>query len=166
MGATHAMREHSSAGTWERRMARPGAFRCHSRATAFTVLLMVLLVAQGLAWSPALAATCEIPAAVASSRDRLPATASASTPTSAAGSSIIQVEGEAEPAAATAVSSPVATPVRPAPDPVELLGEELTAVAESLKAGVSEGHRDTRTQLAAERYRGQLFGSSRPFSSA
>ena len=125
---------------------------------------MVSLVAQGLVWSPALAATCEIPAAVAPSGDRLPATARASTPTPAAGSSIIQVEGEAEPAAATAVATPVATPVQPAPDPVELLGEELTAVAESLAACLSEGDAETVTQLAAERYLGQLFGSSVPFS--
>jgi uncharacterized cupredoxin-like copper-binding protein len=164
MGATHAMREHSRAGSWVRRMPRPGAYRCHWRATVFTFLLMVPLVAQGLVWSPALAATCEIPAAVASSRGRLPATPSAPTPTSSAESSIIQVEGEAERAAATAVSSPVATPVQPAPDPVELLGKELTAVAESLAACLSEGDAETVTQLAAERYLGQLFGSSVPFS--
>ncbi len=96
--------------------------------------------------------------------DRLPATAGASTPTPATGSSIIQIEGEAEPAAATAVSAPVATPVQPAPDPVELLAEELTAVAESLAACLSAGDAETVTQLAAERYLGQLFGSSVPFS--
>ena len=79
-------------------------------------------------------------------------------------SSIIKVEGEAEPAAATAVSSPVATPVQPAPDPVELLDRELTAVAEALAACLSEGDAETVTQLAAERYLGQLFGSSVPFS--
>jgi hypothetical protein len=83
---------------------------------------------------------------------------------SAAGSSIIQVEGEAERAAATAVSSPVATPVQRATDPVEFLGEELTAVAEALAACLSEGDVETVTQLAAERYLGQLFGSSVPFS--
>jgi uncharacterized cupredoxin-like copper-binding protein len=163
MGAMHAMREHSRAGSWKRRMPHPGACRWQSRARAFTFLLMVPLVAQGLVWSPALAATCKMPAAVASSRDRLPATPSAPTPISAAGSSIIQVEGEAE-SAATVFSSPVATPVQPAPDPVELLGEELTAVAESLAACLSEGDVETVTQLAAERYLGQLFGSSVPFS--
>jgi hypothetical protein len=82
----------------------------------------------------------------------------------AAGSTIIQVEGEAEPATATAVASPGATPVQPAPDPVELLAEELTGVAESLAACLSEGDAETVTQLAAERYLGQLFGSSVPFS--
>src|SRR5215204_6301521 len=137
MGAMHAMREHSGSGSWERRMPHPRACRWQSRAPVFTVLLMVPLVAQGLVWSPALAASCEIPAAVASSGDRLPATPSAPTPVPATGSSIIQVEGEAEPAAATAVVAPVATPVKPALDPVERLTEELTAVAESLAACLS-----------------------------
>jgi hypothetical protein len=146
-------------------MPHPAACRWQSRARAFTFLLMIPLVAQqGLVWSPALATTCQIPAAVASSGDRLSATPSASAPMSAEGSSIIQVEGEVEPAAATAVSSPVATPIQPAPDPVELLSEELTAVAESLAACLSEGDAETVTQLAAERYLGQLFGSSVPFS--
>jgi uncharacterized cupredoxin-like copper-binding protein len=158
------MREQSRAGTWQRRMPHPGACKFRSWATAFTFLLMVPLVAQGLVWSPALAATCAIPTAVASSRDRLPAIASAATPTPGAGSSIIRVEGEAEPAAATAVSSPVATPVQPASDPAERLADELTAVAESLAACLSEGDAETVTQLAAERYLGQLFGSSVPFS--
>ena len=138
--------------------------RWQSRATALAFTLIASLVAQGLVWSPALAATCEIPAAVARSGDRLPATTRASSSTPATGSSIIQVEGEAEPAAATAVATPVATPVQPAPDPVALLAEELTAVAESLAACLSEGDAETVTQLAAERYLGQLFGSSVPFS--
>jgi uncharacterized cupredoxin-like copper-binding protein len=125
---------------------------------------MVPLVAQALVWSPALAASCEIPAAVGSTRDRVPATPGAPGPTEAVGSSIIQVEGEAEPAAATAVSTPVATPVESAPDPAERLTEELTVVAESLAACLSEGDAETVTQLAAERYLGQLFGSSVPFS--
>jgi hypothetical protein len=125
---------------------------------------MAPLVAQGLAWSPALAASCKIPAAVTSPGDRLPATPSALTPTPVAGSSIIQVEGQAEPAAATAVFAPVATPVQAAPDPVQRLTAELTAVAESLAACLSEGDAETVTQLAAERYLGQLFGSSVPFS--
>jgi len=128
-------------------------------------MLIVPLVAQGLVWTPVLAATCEIPAAVASSRDRLPATPGAPTPMTAAGSTIIQVEGESEQvAAATPASSPVVTPVQPAPDPVELLDEELTGVAESLATCLSEGDAETVTQLAAERYLGQLFGSSVPFS--
>ena len=145
-------------------MPHPDARQMAVARQAFTFLLIVPLVAQGLVWSPALAATCQIPAAVASSRDRLPATPGAPTPTSAGGSSIIQVEGEAERAAATAVASPAATPVPSAPDPVELLAEELTAVAESLAACLSEGDVETVTQLAAERYLGQLFGSSVPFS--
>jgi uncharacterized cupredoxin-like copper-binding protein len=125
---------------------------------------MASIVSYGLDWSPALAATCEIPAAVAASGDRLPGTASASAATTTAGSSIIQIEGEAEPAAATAVSTPVATPVQSVAGPVELLTEELTVVAESLAACLSGGDAETVTQLAAERYLGQLFGSSVPFS--
>jgi uncharacterized cupredoxin-like copper-binding protein len=50
------------------------------------------------------------------------------------------------------------------PDPVELLSEELTAVAESLAACLSAGDVETVTEIAAERYLGQLFGSSVPFS--
>jgi hypothetical protein len=124
---------------------------------------MASFVARGLDWSPALAATCEIPAAAASSQDRLPA-ASASTPTLGTGSSIIEVEGENERAGATPISVRVATPVQPTPDPVELLSDELTAVAESLATCLSAGDAETVTELAAERYLGQLFGSSVPFS--
>jgi len=58
----------------------------------------------------------------------------------------------------------MATPVQPAPDPAALLSEELTAVAESLAVCLSAGDAETVTQLAAERYLGQLFGSSVPFS--
>ena len=144
-------------------MRCPDTSQWQSRATALAFLLMASFVAQGLDWSPALAATCEIPAAAASSRDLLPATASASTPTSDTGFSIIQVQGEDEPAA-TPVSVRVATPVQPAPDPAALLSEELTAVAESLAACLSAGDAETVTELAAERYLGQLFGSSVPFS--
>ena len=163
MGATHGMRTMSRAGKRERRTSCPRACGWQSRATSLAFLLTASLVAQGFDWSPALAATCEIPA-VASPDDRLPATAGTPTPTPATDSSIIQIEGEAEPAAATAVSAPVATPVQPAADPAELLAEELTAVAESLAACLSAGDAETVTQLAAERYLGQLFGSSVPFS--
>src|SRR5215213_11829651 len=163
MGATHGMRKTSRAGKRERRMPCPDTFQWQSRAMALAVLLMASFVAQGLDWSPALAATCEIPAAAASSRDLLPATASSSTPTSDNGFSIIQIEDGDEPAA-TPVSVRVATPVQPAPDPAALLSEELTAVAESLAACLSAGDAETVTELAAERYLGQLFGSSVPFS--
>jgi hypothetical protein len=145
-------------------MPWPHMSQWHSRITALAVLLVTSFVAQGLDWSPALAATCEIPAAATSSRNRLPATASASTPKPDTGSFIIQIEGEDEPAGATPVSDRVATPVQQAPDPVEILGEELTSVAESLAACLSAGDAETVTQLAAERYLGQLFGSSVPFS--
>jgi uncharacterized cupredoxin-like copper-binding protein len=144
-------------------MPCPHTSQWQLRATALAFLLMASFVAQGLTWSPALAATCEIPAAAASSLDRLPATASASTPTSDTGFSIIQVQGEDEPAA-TPVAAIVATPIQPAPDPAALLSEELTAVAESLAACLSAGDAETVTELAAERYLGQLFGSSVPFS--
>ena len=145
-------------------MPHSGNCQWRSRATVFTFLLLISLAAQGLVWSSALAARCEIPAAIAASRDRPPATPGAPTPMSTAESSIIQVAGDSEPAVATAVSSPVATPVQPARDANELLAEELTAVAESLAACLSEGDVETVTQLAAERYLGQLFGSSVPFS--
>src|SRR5215207_7855801 len=164
MGATHGMRKTSQAGKRERRAPRLHTSQWQSRATALAFLLVTSFVAQGLNWSPALAATCEIPAAATSSRDRLPAPASASTPTTGTGSSIIQIEDEDEPAGATPVSVRVATPVQQAPDPVEIRGEELTAVAESLAACLSTGDAETVTQLAAERYLGQLFGSSVPFS--
>jgi hypothetical protein len=145
-------------------MPCPHASRWQSRATALAFLLTASFVVQGLDWSPALAATCEIPAAAASSQDRLPSTPRASTPTPGVGSSIIEVAGEDERGAATPISARAATPVQPAPDPVELLGEELTAVAESLAACLSTGDAETVTQLASERYLGQLFGSSVPFS--
>ena len=145
-------------------MPRLHTSQWQSRTMALAFLLVTSFVAQGLNWSPALAATCEIPAAATSSRDRLSATASASTPTTGTGSSIIQIEDEDEPAGATPVSVRVATPVQQAPDPVEILGEELTAVAGSLAACLSAGDAETVTQLAAERYLGQLFGSSVPFS--
>ena len=145
---------------------RPRAWTCRqwSRTVALALALMTSFAAPELVWSQASAANCEIPAAGASSSDRSPQAASASSPTAAAGSSIIQVEDGAEPAAATAVSTPAATPVQPAPDPVALLAEELTAVAESLAACLTEGDAEAVTQLAAERYLGQLFGSSVPFS--
>src|SRR3954466_4000797 len=99
MGATQGMRTTRRAGKRERRMPCPHTSRRQLRATALAFLLMASFVAQGLKWAPALAATCEIPAPAASSRDRLPATASASTPTSDTGFSIIQVQGEDELAA-------------------------------------------------------------------
>src|SRR5215217_7329323 len=80
LGATHGMRKTSRAGKQERWMPCLQGFQWQSRVTVLAVLLMAAIVAQGLDWSPALAATCEIPAA-ASSRDQLPATARASTPT-------------------------------------------------------------------------------------
>jgi hypothetical protein len=134
------------------------------------VLASVSLVGASLAFSPpALAATCEVPEVT---RDRGLSSDAATPgplgPTAVTGSSIIQVEGEDEASAATAISLPVATPaatpVQPAPDPVEVLAEEVTAISESLAACLSEGDAETVTQLASERYLGQLFGSSVPFS--
>jgi hypothetical protein len=164
MGAMHGMRKKNRAGKRERWTPCPHPRGWLSRATALALVLMASLVAQGIDSSPVLAASCEIPDAAAAAGHRLPVTASSSSATPAAGSSVIQVEGEKEPAAATAVSTPVATPVQPAIDPAELLAEELTAVADSLAACLSAGDAETVTQLAAERYLGQLFGSSVPFS--
>ena len=75
MGATHGMRKMSRAGKRERRTSCSSACGWQSRATSLAFLLTASLMAQGFDWSPALAATCEIPAVV-SSDDRLPATAS------------------------------------------------------------------------------------------
>jgi hypothetical protein len=134
------------------------------------VLVSVSLVGASLAVSlPALAATCEVPEVT---RDRGllsdAATPGALDPTAVTGSSIIQVEGQDEGSAATAISlsvaTPAATPVQPTPDPVVVVAEELTAISESLAACLSEGDAETVTQLASERYLGQLFGSSVPFS--
>jgi hypothetical protein len=64
-------------------------------------------------------------------------------------------------------TSPQATPVAELPpDPVALLRDELTAVSEALAACLSAGDVQTVTELAGERYLGQLFGSSVPFSAA
>ncbi|MGH2615421.1 MAG: hypothetical protein ACRDJC_09300 [Thermomicrobiales bacterium] len=106
-------------------------------------------------------APCQIPAAGAAEATLPPTSIGESTPTPAVGAAIIQVEGE-EDAVATPVSSPAATPVAPAPDPVALLTGELTAVAEALAACLSAGDAEMVTQLAGERYLGQLFGGSVP----
>ena len=162
------MRGNSRAAKPERR-APEGRRQPRALALAF-VLSSVSLVSAHLAFpAPALAATCEVPEVT---QDRgLPsgaATPDALDPTPVTGSSIIQVEGEDEAPAATAVSlavaTPVATPVQPTPDPIEVLAEELTAISESLATCLSEGDAETVTQLASERYLGQLFGSSVPFS--
>lgn len=109
-------------------------------------------------------ASCEIPAAGVAEFDILPAATEETDPTPAVGSAIIQVEGEDAAAAATAVASPLATPLPPAPDPTVVLTQELTAVAEALAACLSEGDDETVTQLAGERYLGQVFGGSVPLS--
>jgi hypothetical protein len=80
------------------------------------------------------------------------------------GADVIQIEGEV---AAAATPSAVATPVAaPTPDPIEALTTELTAVAEALAACLSEGDVETVTELAGERYLGQLFGGSVPLPAA
>ncbi len=162
------MRWNSRAAKRERR-APAGGRRPRANALAI-VLASVSMAGTGLAFSPsALAATCEVPEASREhGRFSNLATPGALESSAETGPSIIQVEGENEFSAATPVSAvvatPVATPVQPAPDPVEVLTEELTAISESLATCLSEGDTETVTQLASERYLGQLFGSSVPFS--
>jgi hypothetical protein len=111
-------------------------------------------------WSAAAAQTtrCDIPMAAAAAPRPAPTADASPTPVGAA---IIQIEGEATPAAAPA---PAATPVAPTPDPVETLGQELTAVSEALAACLSEGEVETVVALAGERYLGQMYGGSVPLS--
>jgi hypothetical protein len=140
---------------WTKRAPRgTGSTRA---ALPLALLLTTSLLGGGLGSAPAAhAASCEIPAAA--SLPRLAATPS----TAASGSSIIQIEGEAD--AATPVSLPVATPVAPAPDSLAVLTTELTAVSESLASCLSAGDAEAVTDLAGERYLGQIFGSSVPLS--
>jgi hypothetical protein len=124
----------------------------------------------GLAWTAtAQAVICEVPAAITADRGGTPAATTSLAPPPTPISSIIQIEGEEDSPAATAVSLPAgtpaaATPVPPAIDPNELLADELTAISESLAACLSAGDVEAVTWLAGERYLGQLFGSSVPFS--
>lgn len=121
-------------------------------------LLATSLLATGLARPlPAAAATCEIPAA------QTAASGSRSTPVSSA-SDIIQVENAVP--NATPTTLPAATPVAAAPDPLDVLADELTAAAESLAACLTDGNARAVTELAGERYLGQIFGSSVPLSAA
>jgi hypothetical protein len=98
------------------------------------------------------AAACDIPLAQ-TSRDSGAAQADDPEPRS-----VITTAGE-EPAA-----TPAATPLPPAPDPMEMLASELMTVSEALAACLSAGDVATTVQLAGERYLGQLFGSSVPMS--
>ena len=148
-----------------KRSRRAPAGRRQLRTAVLALLLTsASLVGASLTSAPsALAATCEVPAAVTVDRRTDAARTSSNAATPASNSSIIQIEGEDDDSA-TPVSRPAATPVQSAPDPVALLAEELTAVSESLAACLSEGDAEMVTQLASERYLGQLFGSSVPFS--
>jgi len=123
----------------------------HVRAP-LALLLAASLVGASLAETPsARAATCDVPF-------------STSDTTTSIGSVIIQIESteEATPASLPAATPPGATPI--AADPAALLLDELTAVSESLAACLTSGDDEAVTQLAAERYLGQLFGSSVPLS--
>jgi len=168
VGAVHGMAWNSRAGKRERRT--PESRRQPRAATLAIMLASAIVVGPGLVGSSAAqAATCEVPAAVTADRASPPAAADSPALTPAPNSSIIQIEGEEAPAGATAVSPPAATPVAatpisPAADPIELLGDELTAISESLAACLSAGDAEGVTWLAGERYLGQLFGSSVPFS--
>jgi len=146
--------------------------------------------ARGLAWciaitstiagssfgtaSPVLGqgASCQVPdAAVAAAPSPDPNGVEDADLTPAVGSTIIQVEGETADGAATpGAALPAATPVAPTPtpvpppDPIALLTQELTAVSTALAACLSEGDSDMVTELAGERYLGQLFGGSVPLN--
>ena len=124
-------------------------------------LLLAMTVAAGPGWAPvARAADCGIP--MAAPPDRGATTSQdASSPAPPVGADIIQIEGEV---AGPATPSPAATPLAaaPAPDPLQALSTELTAVAEALAACLTEGEAATVTELAGERYLGQLFGGSVP----
>jgi hypothetical protein len=93
-----------------------------------------------------------------------PPAATQETAPSPVGAAIIQVEGQQATPAGTAPPAPVATPIAPTPDPVETLTQELTAVSEALAACLSAGDVETVTDLAGERYLGQMFGGSVPLS--
>lgn len=131
-------------------------------ATPLALLLAASLLVAGLARpASAYAATCEIPAAASRAA---PGRSSTPVPESAA---IIQIEGPAP--AATPASLPAASPValvEVEPDPLAVLDDELTAVAESLAACLSAGDARGVTDLAGERYLGQIFGSSVPLAAA
>jgi hypothetical protein len=58
----------------------------------------------------------------------------------------------------------VATPLPSARDIAEVLDDDLTAVSQALAACLTVGDAETVVELAAERYLGQLFGSSVPLS--
>ena len=145
----------SGRGNWER--ATPGCSRA-VRVTSLALLLALTVTAAPASSPMASAATCAIPMAAADAR----ATPSQEAPPTAgpAGADIIQVEGELERAATpAAAASPVAAP---AADPLATLTTELTAAAEALAACLSAGEAQTVTELAGERYLGQLFGGSVP----
>jgi hypothetical protein len=142
---------------WTQRSA--GGIRA---ALTIGISAATLLAAAPLPVAAAQVSRCEIPAAVSAAP--VPAATEEAAPTPV-GSAIIQVEGEATPAASVA-SSPVATPIPPTPDAVETLTQDLTAVAEALAACLSEGDVETVVALAGERYLGQMFGGSVPLSAA
>ncbi len=106
-------------------------------------------------------ARCEIPEV--ESAAPVPAATREPAPTPV-GAAIIQVEGQQATPAGTAVPALAATPIAPTPDPVETLTRELTAVSEALAACLTEGDVETVTELAGERYLGQMFGGSVPLS--
>ncbi|MBA3450564.1 MAG: hypothetical protein H0T18_05065 [Chloroflexia bacterium] len=131
------------------------------------------IVSLGLAPAPPVlgqSASCAVPDAAVGdpSLDSDTAAGEEASPSPAVGAAIIQVEGEvqsrdATPGAALPAATPiVATPVSPPPDPIALLTRELTVVSESLAACLSAGDSEMVTELAGERYLGQLFGGSVP----
>ncbi len=150
--------------TWSVRPRRSNLKRSQEPPPGATALL-ALLLATGLTagWAPAAsAASCQIPAAVSQAGSLATPESREAGTTPAAGSGIIEVEGGATPA-----SLPIATPVaaeKPVLDPLVMLTDELLAVSQSLAACLSAGDVETTTELAGERYLGQLFGSSVPLA--
>ncbi len=164
--------------TWSSRGGERGQRSPWGRQTRATVLALLVAITTVMGSGfvsapPALAASCGVPDAATAAETQTDADAAAveeADPSPAVGAAIIQVEGETDDGTATAgVSLPAATPVAatpvpPPPDPIALLTEELTAVSESLAACLTEGDSETVTELAGERYLGQLFGGSVPLS--
>lgn len=130
----------------------PLDFRSARTRAPLALLLASSLVGAVLTATPsARAATCDVPS-------------STSDTTTSIGSVIIQIEGpeEATPVSLPAATPPGATPI--APDPAAMLVDELTSVSKLLAACLSSGDHEAVTELATERYLGQLFGSSVPLS--
>lgn len=141
-----------------RRDPEQGAPR-KQRPVVAPVLLAAAIAGSLAGWAPeARAATCEIPLASQQGSEATPAGSGGSP-----APDIIQIEGASS---ATPATLPAATPIaeqEPA-EAADPLADDLTAVSEALAACLSAGEYEMVTDLAGERYLGQIFGSSVPFS--